>query len=262
MSNSPFTGSPQRAPAAAGPATRWRGLLLAALLLAAGSVAAGSFSVSPVRIYLQPRDRAVAITVTNEGDTEMVMQAEVFEWKQRADSSDELTPTDDVIMAPPVLRLAPKSRQVLRLANLRPVLPGQQLTYRLFVRELPEAIAPAPGAGPQVQVALAFSLPIFITPADARQRLHCAATGRSPDAVTLACDNAGQAYAQPVSFSLAPGGGGPAATQEVTGGYILPQMSRSFTLGLGGAIFPPGPATLTVLQDDGSRQVFDVLLAD
>lgn len=259
MSNSPLPGSAARK--APDPGRRWRsGLLLAALLLAAGSVAASAFSVSPVRVYLQPRDRAVAITVTNEGDTEMVMQAEVFDWKQRADSSDELTPTDDVIMAPPVLRLAPKSRQVLRLANLRPVLPGQQLTYRLLVRELPEALAPAPGA--QVQVALAFSIPIFITPADAKQRLHCAAAGRSEDALALACDNAGQAYAQPVSFSLTPKGGGPAATQEVTGGYILPQTSRSFRLGLGGNAFPAGPATLTVLQDDGSKQVFDVLVAD
>ena len=44
----------------------------AALLIAlpAADAWAGAFTVTPVRIYMTPRDRAVALTVINEGDAE------------------------------------------------------------------------------------------------------------------------------------------------------------------------------------------------
>ena len=41
------------------------GLLATSL---AAPVWAGQFSVTPVRIYVAPKDRAAAVTVTNEGD--------------------------------------------------------------------------------------------------------------------------------------------------------------------------------------------------
>ena len=87
---------------------------------------AGLFSVTPVRIFMTPRERAAAVTVTNEGDTELLMQADVYDWKQKADGSDDLTLSEDMILAPPIIKLAPKSRQVVRLALLKPVTAGQQ----------------------------------------------------------------------------------------------------------------------------------------
>jgi P pilus assembly chaperone PapD len=38
------------------------------------SAMAGIFSVTPVRIYMAPNERASAVTVTNDGDEELVMQ--------------------------------------------------------------------------------------------------------------------------------------------------------------------------------------------
>ncbi len=234
--------------------------IMSLLLLAPASMA-GSFSVSPVRIYMQARERAVAVTVTNEGDTELVLQAELFEWKQKPDGSEDLSATEDIVMAPPVLKVAPKSRQVLRLANLKPVPPGQQLTYRLFVREVPEAIAPV--AGTQIQVALAFSIPVFITPPGVKRDLACGLKARTPEAMVIGCENKGQAYAQPVSFALGRDGAEPVLAEDVSGGYILPQMKREFRIKqTTGKSIAPGPAKLTVVQDDGSKQTFDILLAD
>lgn len=221
---------------------------------------AGSFSVSPVRIYMQARERATAITVVNEGDTELVMQAELFQWKQKPDGTDELTPTDDLVLAPPILKLAPRARQVVRLANLRPVLPGEQQTYRLIMREVPEARPSQPGV--QVQIALAFSLPVFITPSNARQRLACSAKLANSGSVMATCENTGQAYAQPVNFALSNVAGEVLITKDISGGYILPQIKRTFELSRGSSPIPAGPAKLSVTQDDGSKQLFDVLLAE
>lgn len=221
---------------------------------------AATFSVSPVRIYMEPRERATAVTVINEGETELVMEGEVFQWRQKPDGSDELTPTDDLILAPPISKVAPKSKLVLRLANLKPVPPDEQLTYRMIVREVPEATQ-KPGV--QIQVSLAFSLPIFITPPGAKSRLMCDVTRKAADLLVVACENQGVAYAQPVDFDVRGPAGNVLLSQSITGGYILPKMRREFPLkqALGGPAMS-GPAKVAVTLDDGSVQLFDVVLAD
>ena len=61
---------------------------------------AGVFSVTPVRIYMQPRDRAVAVTLVNEGNTSVVLQADVNVWRQMPDGVDVLELTEDLILSP------------------------------------------------------------------------------------------------------------------------------------------------------------------
>lgn len=236
--------------------------LLAACVAAATAhpALAGSFSVSPVRIFMEARERATGVTIINEGDTDLVMQAELFEWKQKPDGTDELLPTQDLVLAPPILKLAKGGRQTVRLANLRPPVPGEQLTYRLIVREVPEALAPKDGV--KIQVALAFSLPIFITPPGAKREMACTASRASPTALRASCENHGHAYAQPASITLTTPSGNTLLTSEIRGGYILPGISRNFDLSSDGSRIPGGPLKLQVTQDDGSKQVFDVRLPE
>jgi len=119
---------------------------------------AGAFAVTPVRIFMTPKDKAAAITITNDGDEELVMQADIYQWKQKPDGQDDFTLSEDLFLAPPIVKMAPKSRQVVRLAMLRPPMQGRQLTYRMIVREIPEA-KPADKVV-QVTIGLAFSLPL------------------------------------------------------------------------------------------------------
>jgi P pilus assembly chaperone PapD len=51
-------------------------------------------------------------------------------------------------------------------------------------------------------------------------------------------------------------------SSEIKGGYILPNVKRSFDLASEGARIPGGRVKLQVTQDDGSKQVFDVQLAE
>jgi fimbrial chaperone protein len=219
---------------------------------------AGDFSVTPVRIFMTPRDRAVAVTVTNEGDQEVVMQADVYSWKQKPGGDEDLTLTEDMILSPPILKLAPKSRQVLRLARLTPPPTGSQVTYRMIVREIPEA---RQSKDPLVTVALAFSLPIFITPPSAKLKLDCKLQRVAPDAVNAICNNSGNAYAQPREFVLNTAGGEKLATREM-GGYILPDITRTFEIKNPDRKIPGGKVSLQVSLDDGTTQVFETTLAD
>ncbi len=229
-----------------------------ATALPAMPVFAGSFSVTPVRIYMTPRDRAVAITITNEGDTPVALQADLNTWSQKPDGTDELVLTDDMILSPPIIRLGPKARQVVRLALLKPADASRQLTYRLIVREVPEATAPK-GNTIEVPIALALSMPVFITPPPAKREMDCQ-VGRADGALAVTCANTGTAYAQIQEILVLRGDSNSAPLARFEGGaYILPGARKSIGVTPAQAI-SPGEATLKVKFDDGKEQSFAVRL--
>lgn len=237
-------------------------LALAALLAAVvAPVWAGSFSVTPVRIYMTPRDRAVAVTITNEGDSPVALQADINVWSQKADGTDELVLTEDMILSPPIIKLAPKARQVVRLALLKPADASRQLTYRLIVREIPEAVAPKDNTI-AVPIALALSMPVFITPPIAKREIACqaardAAPLAPPSTLAITCTNTGSAYAQVREVTLMRG---QVQLARFEGGvYILPGARKPITL-KPEQVVPAGDAVLNVTFDDGKSQAFNVTL--
>ena len=230
-----------------------RALAACALLSCTMPALAGIFSVTPVRIFMTPRDRAVAVTLVNEGDTEVALQADINSWKQQADGTDELVLTEDLVLSPPIIKLAPKARQVVRLALLRAPDPAQQLTYRLIVREIPEVTAPKE-LTVAVPIALALSMPVFITPPVAKRNVTCDIQ-RAAQALQTSCSNNGTAYAQVRQVTLARGG----ATLGLFegGNYLLPGARKAIPLKADQAV-GAGDAVLNVMFDDGNTQTFNV----
>ena len=226
-------------------------LIIATSCLAAS---AGVFSVTPVRLYLAPRDRAIAVTLTNEGDTPIVLQADINTWSQKPDGTDELILTEDLILAPPIIKLAPKARRVVRLALLKPADASRQLTYRMIIREVPEAL---PSASIEVPIALALSMPVFITPPAAKRLVACSAKRGEARVVTLICSNTGTAYAQ-IREATAARGGQVFARFE-GGSYILPGASKTVSLKAEKDL-APGDAQLVVTFDDGQTLTNSVAL--
>lgn len=218
---------------------------------------AGVFSVTPVRIFMSPKDRAVAITIENTGDETLIMQTDLYEWKQKDNGEDDLTLTEDLLLAPPILKMAPKSKQVVRLARLNPISTDKQLTYRMVVREVPEALSQKQDM--HVQIALAFSMPVFITPANVKAHLECTIERLKEDTVNAVCINSGTAYAQPRDFQLSSTSGDTLASREQAA-YVLPGVKRSFELKREGATIPSGPARLSLALDDGTTKTFEVTI--
>lgn len=229
----------------------------AAFLIAACAIPAlaGSFSVTPVRIYMTPRDRAVAVTITNEGDSPVALQADINVWSQKSDGTDELVLTEDMVLSPPIIKLAPKARQVVRLALLKPADASRQLTYRLIVREVPEATAPK-GNTIEVPIALALSMPVFITPPPAKREIACQAL-REGSALMASCNNTGSAYAQIREVTVKRGDQSLARFEG--GAYILPGARKAIALQTDQAV-SAGDVVMQVGFDDGKSQSFNVTL--
>ena len=233
-------------------------------LFAAGPHAyAGVFSVTPVRIYMEPKDRAVAVTITNDGDEPLVMQADLYTWKQKPNGEDELTLTEDMFLSPPIIKLAPNSRQVVRLARLTPVKSGEQLTYRMIVREIPEAKSAKQDL--QLQIALAFSMPVFITPPNVKSQLACQLD--NSNSLVVVCENTGKAHVHPTQINLEAKDGSLLAIED-SGAYLLPGSKRSFQLKpsektkASAGQLPTGKARIAVVLDDASKHEYDVSIAN
>ncbi|MGC4367405.1 fimbrial biogenesis chaperone [Hydrogenophaga sp. R2] len=236
-----------------------RHAFLALLLVGQTTIGwAGSFSVSPVRIYMKPRDRAVAITLTNEGDTAVALQADVFAWSQTADGTDQLVLSEDLILSPPIIRLEAGARQVVRLALLRPADMSQQLTYRLIVREVPEITQPKQ-QGIQLPIALALSMPVFITPPPARREVACELVRGEAGAPGVSCANTGTAYAQIREVRLHRNDQTLARSEG--GAYLLPGARRTVMPKPEGAgVTGIAPLTVEVQFDDGQTSRFTAQL--
>jgi fimbrial chaperone protein len=235
------TGGPFSAP------VRWLGAAL--LMLAAHSAWAGVFSVTPVRVYMTPKDRAVAITLNNDGDTPVVLQADLFTWSQKEDGEDVMTPTEDLLLSPPIIKLAPGARQVVRLAMLKPRDPLRQMTYRMILREVPEAALPANRVA--VPIALALNMPVFVTPAKAAREVRCEIKGSDDSSVSVLCKNSGTAYAQIRVLDVKRDD---KQLAHFEGGiYILPGASKLIKIKT--AKRPgPGEATISITFDDLQSQ--------
>lgn len=225
----------------------------------AAPACAGNFSVTPVRVYMASRERATAIAVTNGGDEELVMQADIYEWKQTPDGKDQLSLSEDLILSPPILKMAPRSRQVVRLISLIAPVKDRQRTYRMTVREIPQA-KPA-GDDLQLQIALAFSIPIFMTPPGAKAKLDCTLARVAPDAAKAICQNTGTAASHPTALRISHSALGNLASQD-SGAYILPGVRRSFDLKRKDGSIPGGRITLDVSMSDGTSQSYDANVSE
>lgn len=232
---------------------RFLAAILLVLTAATPCAMAATFSVTPVRIYMKPQDRAVAVTIINEGDTPVVLQADIYAWSQRPDGTDDLVLTEDLILSPPIIKLGAKARQVVRLARLMPPDAGRQLTYRMIMREIPEATAAKDKV--QVAIALALSMPVFITPPAAKREITCDASRAEAATLNVSCENKGTAYAQ-VREILVKQADRVLGRFE-GGAYILPGARKAMPVKLEGAL-PGGRLQLAVTYDDGRTESFDV----
>lgn len=202
----------------------------------------------PVRMFLSPKDKAVAVTLQNDGDTEVVLQTDVSRWTQDANGTDILEPSDDVVVAPPIIKLSPKSKQVVRLAVLTPRDLSRVTTYRLFVREVPELQA-TKDKTLQQPIALVLSLPVFLSPAQVKRDLTCESNKASAKQITdLVCYNNGNTYIQIREVELRRSDKLLAKFEGSM--YLLPGVRRNFSLKTESTEIGSGNVEIQVILDD------------
>ncbi len=204
-------------------------VLSALALVAAGlpvAVQAGSFSANPIRLTLAPGASSTSLTLENTGDEPVTVQASLMAWTQE-EGRDVLRPSQDLVVSPPIFKLAPRARQTVRVGSLRPADPARERAYRLYLTEVP---APRTPDQVGVSVSLQLALPVFVQPAaPLERRLQWRARAVEGGRIELSVSNLGNAHVQLVSSTLLGEGGTPLAEHPARA-YVLPGASASWTL--------------------------------
>ena len=144
---------------------RWVAGLSGLLALAAGQAeAASSVLIWPIDPVLEADQQASALWLENRGTETANLQVRVFAWSQGG-FDEQYQNQRDVIGSPPVAKIEPGQKQLIRLTRTKEVPPGQELAYRIIIDEIPSAVpvgAPADGkTAAAVRFQMRYSVPLF-----------------------------------------------------------------------------------------------------
>lgn len=138
------------------------GLAAVALLPSLG-MAASSVLIWPIDPVIQSSEKAGALWLENRGSQPVTLQVRVLEWSQQG-HADGYAAQKAVIGSPPMARIEPGKKQLVRLIKTAPAPAGQEMAYRILVDEIPVAAeAVEPGemkAGVNFQ--MRYSVPLFV----------------------------------------------------------------------------------------------------
>lgn len=158
-------------------------LRLAAGLLTvlSASALAQSYGFAPTVILMDSQQSLnTQTTMYNTGTLPAKFSVEVKAWRMQ-DGQNILEDTRDLIVNPTQFTIPPGKQQVVRI-GLRKKPGPDELTYRIVVRQddlpgsMPQQNVQIEGRGAVINMALAFSLPVYIAPENAAAKVQYAAT--------------------------------------------------------------------------------------
>lgn len=186
---------------------------------------AASLSINPVMISLDGSNAISAMTVTNQGDESVVMQATLNAWSIQ-DNHEAYQPTDALIVNPPIFELAAGASQIVRVGLSDTTPKTREQSFRVFLEQAPaipeerQAIgkdfmaalsstpvsvpAPAKAQTPRaVQLMLRIGIPVFVRPSVAQTRpLEWSASRLPGGRVKVEASNTGNLHVRISELSL------------------------------------------------------------
>ena len=212
---------------------------LCCLLAAALPAGAASLQIAPTTIALPAKGGNATLFVINSGDQPIGVQIEGFAWSQ-ASGTDALAPSPQIQVSPPMTRLKPGERQVIRV-RVKPGGDGEQ-AYRLVANELPDA---KDEQRKGIQFRFSFSVPVFTS--SAPETAAASGLSWSLNGSTLTMHNGGASRAKLSALRLVASSGSeiPVASGNLV--YVLAGASMQWQVGA-----PPGGALRIRGRDDRS----------
>lgn len=220
--------------------------LILALTLAPGASQAQALNVSPVRVELGPQKATTTISVTNRGTEATGVQIRPYVWAQRH-NADQLTPTRDLLVSPPIMTIGPGQTHLVRLVLRKPA-HSVESSYRIVLDQLPSVDGP-----PGVKVLLRISMPVFALPVTkAYSHLAWRARATGPGKAEVEVMNSGGRHVQ-IGALLARSDLGSVSVEGGANLYVLPGATRRVSVSATTAAVAEG-ASLRMLTKGGQGE--------
>lgn len=232
---------------------------LASLLASPMPVLAGSFSVNPVRVDLSAKQPVASVTVRNDGAEPTVVQLELMGWGQ-ADNNDVYDSTSELLATPPLFTVPPGGSRVVRIGLRRRPDPLHELTYRLYLQEVPP---PMDADFRGMRMTLRVGVPVFVAAISQTVPDLKWTTVAEPDGkIKLGLTNSGSEHIKIADLELTADSGGPhsSGVQRVAT-YVLPGQKREWLLQMDGPV-APGSKVRIKAHTDGHAELAANLALD
>ncbi|MGP5440329.1 fimbrial biogenesis chaperone [Psychrobacter faecalis] len=223
-----------------------RSAVISSLLLSSSGAIASGLQVFPISLNLQARENASGLTLSNSSDEVINAQVRVYQWSQD-ENGDLLTPSRGLLASPPMVKLNPNDKQLVRIIRAKAPPQGVaavEASYRIFVNELPIKSAKQKSG---LQFAMSYSLPVFVQPIGINKTAPKLQWRYSvqPDGeqVTLRVSNSGSGHAKLIDLSIIDTAGNSVTIHQGLLGYVLPDATMSWTLKIPPSVLPTGITT-------------------
>ncbi|MCC4600958.1 fimbrial biogenesis chaperone [Xanthomonas melonis] len=232
-----------------------------ALLLVPGSgwmlpaAHAASLQLAPTSLSLSAEQSADGLWLSNSGGAPVQVQTRAYRWTQR-DGQDQLEPTQELLVSPPMRTLAAGERQLIRVIRAGPPPTGEERCYRIIVDELPSADADRKG----MQFVLRYSVPIFVLPpgrGEPTPKLSAEVIAGDDGTAQIQIRNTGDGHAQVADLQHRVDGATRTALNGLVG-YVLPGQTMRWSLGAPVAQFARGSIVARINGEADERTLLAV----
>ena len=230
-------------------------VLLATVLLvvtaSAQAAATAGIALNPISVSLDAKRPADAVTLSNGTAENKVIQVEIMNWTHE-NGEDRFRPATDMIVSPPMFRVAAGAKQVVRVGTKSRGLATSptEKTYRMFFQEVPETApsSAAAGGGAALRLLLRFGVPVFIKPAKPLpDSMSWRALRHHDGTIALSVSNTGNRHVKLSEVKLESA----ARVLNADGfAYVFAGETYAWILKPGAAV-SAGEATVSASTDDG-----------
>ena len=221
----------------------WPALAGVMLLATATLAAAGGFSLSPVGLSIPSRESSESVVAENTSDAPIVIQVKTLSWRQ-VNGKDVREDSRELIVNPPIFKLAPGEQQLVRIASRSGPPPDVERAYRVVVNEV--APKDAPQTQPGFRFTLAMDIPVYVEPVAAAVATPMRwQAERTASGVRLSAENPGNTHYRIVDVEFASAG---KVLHKQTAIVVLAKSSMVYDL----PAVAPGTTTIHLSAEDGA----------
>lgn len=113
----------------------------------------------PTNLVIEKGEKSTILWLENKGAQPKNMQLRTFKWSKE-NNENQLIEQNDVLVSPPMVKIEPGKKQMIRVLNQRAISSGKEYFYRLIIDELPLANGKKEIQGISFQ--MRYSVPLFI----------------------------------------------------------------------------------------------------
>lgn len=149
-------------------------------------------TLMPLTLVMEQNKTVVSLHVRNDEAQAKIFEVQAFNWTQDG-GDDVLEPASDLIVTPPIVKLAPGEEKIIRIGVMRKdASRAQEKAYRLLLRD----ITPIEVEAGELHLRMQYLLPLFMSPGRPQAGLQLVEAASLDNPGCIQITNAGNVHAK------------------------------------------------------------------